>query len=282
MYLGSRRHRAGPADRPDCTYLERGRSRRYHPSRRSTITDTATGRLANRASKSVQVLTACRAGRTRPGYKHFMAKEIAEQPSACSADTAIAHYLTPDGDDQQIHFAAQAIDFSRSIDRVIMVACGTAVLRLLQTAKYWVERLARLPVEVDVASEFRYREPPIPPATRLWRSSSANQGETADTLAALRHVRGAVPRVSCRRVVNVHRKLHRPRRRIVVLADPRRSSRLASPRPRPSPASWYVLLALLASKAARDHAKRIERRATLSPIASRCSAAAARASSATR
>ncbi|MDP1080598.1 SIS domain-containing protein, partial [Klebsiella pneumoniae] len=71
------------------------------------------------------------------------------------------------------------------IDRLTMVACGTAFYAAL-TAKYWFEKIARLPVDVDVASEFRYREPPVSPGTcALFVSQS---GETADTLAALRYM----------------------------------------------------------------------------------------------
>ena len=87
------------------------------------------------------------------GYKHFMAKEIAQQPAVLG--DALAHYLKdgaltlPDG-----------IDF-RGLDRLTLVACGTASYACM-TAKYWFEQLAGLPCEVDIASEFRYREPPLP------------------------------------------------------------------------------------------------------------------------
>ena len=73
-----------------------------------------------------------------------------------------------------------------------MVGCGTAHLAC-KTAKYWFERYARLPVEVDVASEFRYREPPIPPRTLAVFVSQS--GETADTLAALRYCVGKADRI---------------------------------------------------------------------------------------
>jgi glucosamine--fructose-6-phosphate aminotransferase (isomerizing) len=113
------------------------------------------------------------------GHKHFMAKEIAEQPTVLGE--AIEHYITADGN--AITLPDGGIDFTR-FDRITMVACGTAYLACL-TAKYWFEQVARLPVEVDVASEFRYREPPIPARTlALFVSQS---GETADTLAALRY-----------------------------------------------------------------------------------------------
>jgi glutamine---fructose-6-phosphate transaminase (isomerizing) len=77
------------------------------------------------------------------------------------------------------------VDFS-AIDRLTLVACGTAYFACL-TAKYWFEHIARLPVEIDVASEFRYREPPVPPRTMALFVSQS--GETADTLAALRYCR---------------------------------------------------------------------------------------------
>jgi len=115
----------------------------------------------------------------KAGYKHFMAKEIAEQPTVLA--DALSAYL--DGDD--IRLPSQGIDFTK-IDRLTMVACGTAFYACL-TAKYWFEKLARLPVEVDIASEFRYREPPVVPGTTAIFVSQS--GETADTLAALRYCR---------------------------------------------------------------------------------------------
>ena len=127
----------------------------------------------------------------KAGYKHFMAKEIAEQPTVLA--DALTAYLA--GDD--INIPTESLDFTK-IDRLTMVACGTAYYACL-TAKYWFEKLARLPVEVDIASEFRYREPPILPGTvSLFVSQS---GETADTLAALRYCRGKADRIVS--VVNV-------------------------------------------------------------------------------
>tara|TARA_R110002124_G_scaffold223457_3_gene388773 strand:- start:2736 stop:4556 length:1821 start_codon:yes stop_codon:yes gene_type:complete len=115
------------------------------------------------------------------GYRHFMAKEIAEQPGVLAE--AVKYYLA--GREGQ-HTLETDLDFT-GIDRVIMVACGTASLACF-TAKYWFEQIARLPVEVDIASEFRYREPPVSDRTlALFVSQS---GETADTLAALRYCKG--------------------------------------------------------------------------------------------
>jgi glucosamine--fructose-6-phosphate aminotransferase (isomerizing) len=119
-----------------------------------------------------------------------MAKEIAEQPTVVAG--AIAHYVTETG----IRVPEGDLDFSR-FDRIVMVACGTAFFACL-TARYWFERLAALPVEVDIASEFRYREPPLGPNTLAIFVSQS--GETADTLAALRY---CAPKAMTLAVVNV-------------------------------------------------------------------------------
>jgi glucosamine--fructose-6-phosphate aminotransferase (isomerizing) len=115
-------------------------------------------------------------------YRHFMMKEIAEQPDAI-ADTLRA-FIQPLG--RSIQLPKLPIDLAK-ISQLTIVACGTAYLAGL-VAKYWLERIARLPVELDIASEFRYREPPMPKdgATLVISQS----GETADTLAALRYARG--------------------------------------------------------------------------------------------
>ncbi|MEO0371784.1 MAG: glutamine--fructose-6-phosphate transaminase (isomerizing), partial [Pseudomonadota bacterium] len=140
-----------------------------------TITDSA-GRLANRDMRVVQIDNA---QVDKAGHKHFMAKEIAEQPGVIG--DALSHYLTADG--AGIEIDAKCPDFN-DIDRITLVACGTAYYACL-TAKYWFEQVAGLPAEVDIASEFRYREPPIPARTMTIFVSQS--GETADTLAALRY-----------------------------------------------------------------------------------------------
>jgi glucosamine--fructose-6-phosphate aminotransferase (isomerizing) len=125
-------------------------------------------------------------------YKHFMAKEMHEQPAVVAE--ALARYTTPDL--SRVH-VPEGVDFA-TCDRLVLVACGTAHYAC-HVAKYWFESLARLPVEIDVASEFRYRTPPVGPRTLgIFVSQS---GETADTLAALRYVRGAGARVLS--IVNV-------------------------------------------------------------------------------
>ncbi|WP_438960309.1 glutamine--fructose-6-phosphate transaminase (isomerizing) [Nereida sp.] len=131
--------------------------------------------LANREKRTIKIDTA---QVEKGGHKHFMSKEIAEQPSVVG--NALNHYVS--GGAIQL---PTELDFTK-IERLTMVACGTAYLACL-TAKYWFEQIARLPVEVDVASEFRYREPPMTSGTvALFVSQS---GETADTLAALRYAK---------------------------------------------------------------------------------------------
>ena len=113
-------------------------------------------------------------------HRHFMAKEIEEQPEV------VGHTLA-----EYVDFSTRTVkvpeklpfDF-KSLDRLTITACGTASYAGL-VAKYWFERIARLPTEVDIASEFRYREAPLTPnGVTIVISQS---GETADTLAALRY-----------------------------------------------------------------------------------------------
>ncbi|WP_405112348.1 glutamine--fructose-6-phosphate transaminase (isomerizing) [Phaeobacter sp. BS52] len=140
------------------------------------------GAIANREKRQIQLVNA---RVDKDGHKHFMAKEIAEQPVAI--DRALKAYL---GDDGQLALPAE-LDFTK-IERLTMVACGTAFYACM-VAKYWFEQIARMPVEVDVASEFRYREPPVSDKTlALFVSQS---GETADTLAALRYMDGKAQQI---------------------------------------------------------------------------------------
>src|SRR5438552_732642 len=114
-------------------------------------------------------------------YRHFMAKEIHEHPDVVGH--TLAHYL--DMSAERVRIPALPFDF-RTIDRISISACGTAYYAGL-IAKYWFERFARLPVEIDVASELRYREAPFSPGgLAIFISQS---GETADTLASLRYAK---------------------------------------------------------------------------------------------
>ena len=159
------------------TYLEEGDWAVL--TRSSVEIMDATGRLANREVRQIAIDTT---QVEKGGHKHFMSKEIAEQPTVLGE--AITHYLTDN--DTAISLPGEQIDFTK-VSRITMVACGTAYLACL-TAKYWFEQLTRIPVEVDIASEFRYREPPIPEGTLAIFVSQS--GETADTLAALRYMQG--------------------------------------------------------------------------------------------
>ena len=112
-------------------------------------------------------------------YKHFMAKEIAEQPSVLA--DAIQQNLNSARN--KLEIPSLELDF-RSINRITLVACGTAFLAC-NVAKYWFEKIARISIDLDVASEFRYREPPVEKNNLAIVVSQS--GETADTLAALRY-----------------------------------------------------------------------------------------------
>lgn len=187
MFVGSDAIALAPMTN-QITYLEEGDWAVV--TRNSVEIRDAEGHQTNRPIKTVNIDSA---RVEKGGHKHYMAKEIAEQPTVMGE--AIEHYITVDGTD--ITLPDGDIDFTQ-FDRITMVACGTAYLACL-TAKYWFEQVARLPVEVDVASEFRYREPPIPARTlALFVSQS---GETADTLAALRYCQGKADMIVS--VVNV-------------------------------------------------------------------------------
>ena len=133
----------------------------------------------NPAEREITTSGASAAATEKGNYRHFMQKEIFEQP------TVVAQTLS-----SYIHRADNSValpqfDFDlSSIRRVTIVACGTSFYAGL-VAKYWFEHFARVPVDIDVASEFRYREPVLEDGgLALFISQS---GETADTLAALRH-----------------------------------------------------------------------------------------------
>ena len=114
-------------------------------------------------------------------HRHFMEKEIHEQPEVISH--TLAHYI--DFSERTTRADPLPFDFA-TLDRIAISACGTAYLAGL-IGKYWFERLARLPVDIDIASEFRYREMPLVKNSAAFFVSQS--GETADTLASLRYCR---------------------------------------------------------------------------------------------
>ena len=114
-------------------------------------------------------------------HRHFMQKEIFEQP------VVVAQTLQSYIRSVEQKVALPQMDFELSdIDRVTIIACGTASY-VGMIGKYWIEQLARVPVEVDVASEYRYRDPVLSPG--MLGVVVSQSGETADTLAALRHMK---------------------------------------------------------------------------------------------
>jgi glucosamine--fructose-6-phosphate aminotransferase (isomerizing) len=133
----------------------------------------------NPVSREVTTSGASAAAIEKGNYRHFMQKEIFEQPTVVAQ--TLRSYLRPV--EQQV--ALPQIDFDISaIERITIVACGTSYYAGM-VAKYWFEQFARVPVDIDFASEFRYRDPVLQPGgLALFISQS---GETADTLAALRH-----------------------------------------------------------------------------------------------
>jgi glucosamine--fructose-6-phosphate aminotransferase (isomerizing) len=126
-------------------------------------------------------------------FRHFMAKEIHEQPEVIGH--TIANYV--DLAEARVVLPDLGLD-AASVSQVSISACGTAYYAGI-VGKYWLERYARIPVEIDVASEFRYREPPLPKGgLSLFISQS---GETADTLATLRYCKAQGQRIAS--IVNV-------------------------------------------------------------------------------
>ncbi|MGY4398208.1 glucosamine--fructose-6-phosphate aminotransferase (isomerizing) [Sphingomonas sp. UYAg733] len=116
-------------------------------------------------------------------HRHFMQKEIYEQPVVVAQ--TLRSYLRPL--EEQVAPPDMEFDLG-SVERVAIVACGTASY-VGMIGKYWIEQLARVQVEVDVASEFRYRDPVLTP--NMLGIVISQSGETADTLAALRHMKAA-------------------------------------------------------------------------------------------
>jgi glucosamine--fructose-6-phosphate aminotransferase (isomerizing) len=174
MYLGSDAIALAPFT-DTISYLEDGDS--VVLSRRSAEVRDAQGSVVDRL---VQKSTASAFLVDKGNHRHFMAKEIFEQPEVVGH--TLAHYLDMAAERVNLPFELP-FDF-KALERISISACGTAYYAGL-VAKYWFERFARLPVEIDVASEFRYREAPLrPDGLAIFVSQS---GETADTLATLRY-----------------------------------------------------------------------------------------------
>lgn len=173
MFLGSDALALAPLTQK-ITYLEEGDW--VVVRRDSAQVFDAEGKAVDRA---IQASGASAAAVEKGNYRHFMQKEIFEQP------TVVAQTLSSYLRREDVSVALPQFDFDLSaIRRLTIVACGTSYYAGL-VAKYWFEQFARVPVDIDVASEFRYRDPVLEEGgLALFISQS---GETADTLAALRH-----------------------------------------------------------------------------------------------
>ncbi|WP_010414081.1 glutamine--fructose-6-phosphate transaminase (isomerizing) [Citromicrobium sp. JLT1363] len=147
----------------------------------------------NEVEREIVASGASAAAVERGNYRHFMQKEIFEQPTVVAQ--TLSSYVRQA--DQTVALPQMDFDLS-SIDRMTIVACGTSYYAGM-VGRYWIEQFARVPVDIDVASEFRYREPPLPKGgLALFISQS---GETADTLAALRYCKAQGQTIAA--IVNV-------------------------------------------------------------------------------
>ena len=175
MFLGSDALALAPLTRR-ITYLEEG-DWAVVSSRAVKIFDAAN----NEVDRPIREAAASGALIGKGNYRHFMQKEIFEQP-AVIGDTlhALVNPATRTVHLPELPFALG------DLDRMTMIACGTAYHACV-VAKYWLERIARIAVEVDIASEFRYRAPAMP--RRAAATFVSQSGETADTLAALRYAK---------------------------------------------------------------------------------------------
>ena len=150
--------------------------------------------LGNFVSRSIKYLDQSANFYDKSGFNHFMEKEIYEQPVAL--ERAIKSYISEEKVGAKINLLKE-VNF-KEIPKIILIACGTAYYACY-VAKYWIEKLAKIPVEIDIGSEFRYREPPIEKGTAAIFVSQS--GETADTLAALRYCVGKAKNIIS--IVNV-------------------------------------------------------------------------------
>ena len=135
-----------------------------------------------KVEREITILTGGPAMAEKGNYRHFMLKEIYEQPETIGR--TLSNYI----DEYRLGANVPAeLDFAK-FDRIIIIACGTACYAGM-VAKYWFEQVAGLAVDVDIASEFRYRKPVLSPKSLFIAVSQS--GETADTLAALRYCKEA-------------------------------------------------------------------------------------------
>ena len=174
MYLGSDAFALAPFTNRVC-YLKDGD---WAVMRRDGAEIFALGQ-DGAVERQVETVDAAAAMVDKGNYRHFMMKEIHEQPEVLSR--TFGQYIDPEA--RGVLLPENNLDFSK-INRIILVACGTAYFAA-QVGRNWIERYARIPASIDIASEFRYRNAPMDKdCLAVFVSQS---GETADTLAALHH-----------------------------------------------------------------------------------------------
>ena len=178
MFVGSDAIALGPMTNR-ITYLEEGDWAVV--TRAGAEIRDASGQQVHRETRTISMDSA---RVDKGGHKHFMAKEIHEQPSVVGY--TLGSYLNADRDGIA-EDVIEGLDFANA-SRLTIVACGTASYAG-EVAKYWFEQLAGLPTDVEVASEFRYRKPALTSNTLAMAVSQS--GETADTLAALRYCKAS-------------------------------------------------------------------------------------------
>ncbi|QPH53176.1 glutamine--fructose-6-phosphate transaminase (isomerizing) [Pontivivens ytuae] len=181
MFVGSDAVALGPLTRR-IAYLESGDH---------AVVTRAEARIfdaeGKRVEREIRTVSLDNAIAEKGEHRHFMAKEIHDQPEVLTY--ALQSYTTPERD--RIGGFVEELDFE-GVNRIILVACGTAFYAC-HVARYWFEQMARIPVEIDVASEFRYREPPIDGGDMAIFVSQS--GETADTFAALEYCKGRAGKI---------------------------------------------------------------------------------------
>lgn len=188
MFLGSDALALSPLTSRIC-YLEEGDW--VVLTRNSMVVRNDNG---HEVTRPISTISASSSQVEKGNHRHFMAKEIHEQPEV------VGHTLTSflDMSSETVAMPAAFQSIMTNTTRIVMTACGTAYYAAY-TAKYWMERFARVPVDVEIASELRYREPPLDEGATLIVVSQS--GETADTLAAMRYAKSQGRKVIA--VVNV-------------------------------------------------------------------------------
>ena len=175
MFIGSDAFALAPMTNRVC-YLEDGDWAELSPTR-AIIRDMKGAKV----ERHIRISDASTTLVDKGNHRHFMAKEIFEQPEVLGH--TLSEYVNPI--DESLRLPALPFDLAR-VPKITIVACGTASYAG-HVAKYWFEKYARIPVDVDIASEFRYRDAALPQGgLAIFISQS---GETADTLAALRYCR---------------------------------------------------------------------------------------------